>query len=223
MKKWLLLGLCVLGIQNLSAQEWDADLKKIQQRLDAVTSYAAEVRFNVDISFINMPTKKAAVEYKKEKGIAFNSEDFVLIPKKGLDFSLSELLKVPLFTVDRGWESLEGVDYKVVNIIPTTDKSDFSIAKLYLDTQNTRIKAAEISTKKEGVYWVNFSFEKAENVLPDQVTVEFEVEKFRLPINFMGKDTDIDRKQMRSDGPKRGAIYIDIDYTQLELAAVSGK
>ena len=217
MIKIVLLIYSILLVISVEAQQMDSDLQLIQQRLEAVRSYEAEVTFEVDIDFINMPTKTAYMVYRKGEKLGFDSNDFVLIPKKGLDFSLSQLLNHPILTVDRGNETFKGVNYKVINVIPTTDKSDFSIAKLYLDLINNRIGAAEISTKKEGMFWIEFNFNKPSQILPNKVTVQFEVERFRLPINFMGKDTDIDRKKMRSDEPKRGSIYLDINYTKVEM------
>jgi hypothetical protein len=202
---------------SLQSQELDPDLVMIQKKMEQVQSYDAHVTFNVDISFINMPTKKAVVQYEKGKKISFKSDDFVLIPKKGLDFSMEQLFSEPFFTVDRGDEELNGRTYKVVNVIPTSNKSDFSIAKLYLDRTYKRIQAFEISTKREGVYMVAFDFLKETHLLPDKVTVQFEVEKVSLPFNFMGKDTDIDRKEMKENGPKKGAIYLTIDYKNLVI------
>lgn len=219
MKKVLLI-IFFCSVQIGWTQELDPDLKAIMERLETVLAYEAEVTFDVDISFIKMPTKKAILEFHKGDELKFDSDDFILIPKKGLDFSLIQLLEVPVLSVNRGTEVLDGKTYKVVNLIPTSDQSDFAIAKLLLDIQNLRVQAAEISTKKEGVYWIDFDFENANDILPNKVMVEFEVEKFRLPINFMGKDTAIDRKQMRQQGPKKGAIYLAIQYQNLKLAPV---
>lgn len=216
MKNIFLISFLFIALVG-EAQQMDSDLLRIKNRLESITTYSAEVTFSVDIDFINMPVKTARVDYEKGKELRFDSDDFVLIPKKGLDFSLSQLLDEPVITVDRGEENLNGSVYKVVNLIPTTDRSDFSIAKLFLDTKNLRVAAVEISTKKEGIFWVVFDFSQNDAVLPTKVTVQFEVERFRLPLNFMGKDTDINRKQMRSDGPKRGSIFLDINYLDLTM------
>ena len=37
-----------------------------------------------------------------------------------------------------------------------------------------------------------------------------EIEKIKIPLNFMGKDTDIDRKKMKAEGLKTGKIYLTI-------------
>lgn len=201
----------------LKAQEIDSDLLQIKEQLQQIQSYTANVTFDVDISFINMPKKEAIIYFEKGEKLRFDSDDFVLIPKKGLDLSLNQLFEQSFITVDRGTETIEGKSYKVLNVIPTDSKADFSIAKLFLDTGNKRIQSFEVSTKNEGVYRVAFQFESVKKILPDKVKVSFELEKVSLPFNFMGKDTEINRKEMRQDGTKEGAIYLTIDYKDITL------
>lgn len=192
------------------AQEVDSDLLAIQTRLDSIVAYSADVELRVDISFINMPTKKAKILLEEGKEPAFESDDFALLPKRGIDFSMRELFKDPFITVYRGEEALDGQTYKVVNVIPTTRKSDFSIATLYLDVAKRRIVQAEINTKKEGSFEIAMAYADPLQALPDQVVVSFEVEQLSIPINFMGKDTSIDRKQLREEGPKTGRIFLSM-------------
>lgn len=216
--KQMYLQFCLFILPGLVlAQEMDSDLMLIKDQLEQVTSYTAQVTFEVDISFINMPKKEATIFFQKGEKLRFDSDDFVLIPKKGLDLSLNQLFDQSFITVDRGMELWEGTNYKVINIIPTDDKADFSIAKLFLDTQNKRIRAFEVSTKNEGIYKVGFQFDANQKILPEKVRVSFELEKVSLPFNFMGKDTDINRKEMRQEGTKEGAIYLSIDYKNITL------
>jgi hypothetical protein len=52
---------------GLSAQEVDADLLKVKNRLDSILSFSTQLKLEVDISFINMPVKKAQMFYAKGK------------------------------------------------------------------------------------------------------------------------------------------------------------
>ncbi|MEM8895591.1 MAG: hypothetical protein AAGC88_13500, partial [Bacteroidota bacterium] len=95
--KWSIL-LLVLGLilpEWLTAQEIDPDLIIAKDRLDNVQSFEAELELLVDISFVNMPPKRATMKYEKGAPAEFESDDFVLIPKRGLDFSLSEIFEYP--------------------------------------------------------------------------------------------------------------------------------
>ncbi|WP_066217643.1 hypothetical protein [Formosa haliotis] len=213
MIRFLLLFLCA---SSLYAQEIDADLLAIKSRMDAVEAFTADIELNVDVSFINMPTKHAKMKYVKGKRAEFESDDFVMIPKRGLDFSLQQLFEYPFITVDRGEETKNGIAYKVINVIPTDKRADFSIATLYLDTQRVRIVESEINTKKNGTYNLEFYFENDDMLLPEMVNVNFEIERVKIPLNYMGKDTSIDRKQMKEDGVKTGKIMLKMTNYNLE-------
>lgn len=210
-QRLILILLFVSSFLSL-AQEQDKDLLRIKERLDTVSEFTADLKLDVDISFINMPQKKATVEFKKGEPMAFSSEDFALIPKRGLDFSFQELFEYPFITVDRGMETVGGNKLKVVNIIPTDKKADFSIAALYLDLNTEQIAISEISTKKDGTYTLLLDYPTSESVLPSQVEVQFEMERIRIPLNFMGKDIDVDRKKMRKEEVKTGKIFLTLDY-----------
>ena len=204
---FLLIGL------NAFAQEIDSDLKRIMLRLDSIKSYSAQVELRTDISFINMPTKYARVRYRKNAPLEVRSDDFVLLPKRGMDLSMQALFAYPFITVDRGTKVVAGTQTKMLNIIPTDDTADFSIATLYLDVPRDRLVGAEISTKKEGTYTVLMAYASKGDVLPREAEVVFAVERLRIPLNFMGKDTRIDRKALREEGAKEGRIFLTLsDY-----------
>jgi len=208
------LTLILLFVSSFSslAQEQDEDLLRIKERLDTVSAFTADLKLDVDISFINMPQKTATVEFKKGEPMSFSSEDFALIPKRGLDFSFQELFEYPFITVDRGMKTVDGKKLKVVNIIPTDKKADFSIATLYLELNAEQIAISEISTKKDGIYTLLLDYPDSEAVLPSQVEVQFEMERIRIPLNFMGKEIDVDRKKMRKEEVKTGKIFLMLVY-----------
>ena len=216
MKRAAILFIFQILWMGLSAQEIDADLLKVKSRLDSIISFSTQLKLEADISFINMPVKKAQMYYAKGKKVRFSSDDFVMLPKRGLDFSLNSLLEYSFITVDRGLEQRGTKMYKAINIIPTDKRADFSIATILIDTKLRRVMESEINTKKDGSYLLSFQYKTDAKVLPDKVTVNFEIEKIRIPINFMGKDTELDRKKMKSAGTKTGAIYLTMSNYQIK-------
>jgi hypothetical protein len=198
---FLLLSAKFAGAQNI-----DADLMRIKNRMDSVKQFSAVVTLDLDVPFINMPTKKAQLYYSQGKPMKFSSNDFILLPKRGLDFSLSEIFKHPFLTVERGLEQRNGQTLKVINIIPTDGKSDLVLVTLYMDTKASRIVESEINTRKDGSYTLLMQYATLNNVLPDYVEAAFAIEKLKIPLNFMGKDTKIDRKKMRAMETKTGKI-----------------
>ncbi|MEH6308671.1 hypothetical protein RYH73_23665 [Olivibacter sp. CPCC 100613] len=201
-------------IRPIFGQEIDADLLAIKKRMDAVQQFAATVVFDLDVSFIRMPTKSARITYSKGEKMGFSSSDFVMLPKRGLDFSMSEIFKYPFITVDRGMEKRGALLVKVVNVIPTDKRSDLAMATLYMDLQAKRIVESEINTRKDGSYVLLMQYANTKDILPNYVETTFAIERLKIPFNFMGKDTKIDRKKMRAMETKTGKIKMQIkDYT----------
>ena len=206
-------ALCIPGF--LIGQDIDPDLLKIKERMDAIEEFSAHLVLNLDIDFINMPTKTADMIYVKDKPVKFSSNDFVLIPKRGLDFSMNEIFKHSFITVDRGMEERDGNNYRVINVIPTDKKADYAIATFVLDTMNHRIVESEINTKKDGSYTLTMQYENREMILPMEVVVSFEINRIKIPLNYMGKDTEVDKEKLKSDGPKTGRIILQISDYQI--------
>jgi len=209
----LALLLFFISTQWARAQKVDADLMRIKQRMDSVKQFSAAVTLNLDVPFIKMPTKKAQIKYVKGKKMAFSSDDFVMLPKRGLDFSLNEIFKHPFITVDRGMEKRDGKNLKVINVIPTDGKSDLVLVTLYMDTKAVRIVQSEVNTRKDGSYTLLMQYAKPADILPDYMEAGFAIERLKIPLNFMGRDTKIDRKKMRSMDTKTGKIKMQLsDY-----------
>ena len=214
MIKKILLAFVLISY-SLAAQENDADLTYIKKRMDSVKEFTADVKLKVDINFINMPDKTAKIEYKKQQPIKVLSDDFVLIPKRGMDLSFNELFKYDFITVDRGIEKRNGKSYKVLNLIPTDNRSDYSIAKVLIDTINRRIVESDIQTKKDGAYVMKMNFKNQNDILPNNIEVNFEIERVKIPIRYMTKEATVDKQAYKADGIKTGKIYLTIDYLNI--------
>jgi len=195
---------------SVFSQKIDADLLRVKERLDSITEYTADIELEVDISFINMPSKKANVTYKKGEDMKFSSNDFAMLPKRGMDLSFNELFKYPFITVINAGEVEDDSESKVVYIIPTGDKADFSLATVHLDVGGNRIDSAEINTKNDGTYKISLDYEHSNSILPQTVEVSFEVQRMSIPFSFLSKNSEIDRKEFKKEGPKKGKIYLYI-------------
>lgn len=209
----LFLLICELGF----GQEIDADLLRIKARMDAVQRFSAIVVLDLDVPFIRMPTKTAKIHYEKGKQTTFSSQDFVMLPKRGLDFSLTELFKYPFITVERGVEVHNGKSLKLINVIPTDNRSELALATLFMDVKKQRIAQSEINTRKEGSYTLQMEYAAEKDVLPSYLEATFAVERLKIPFNFMGKDTQIDRKKMKNTTIKSGKIKMQLKDYHIEF------
>jgi len=215
--KFAFLMLLLFSGSVAMAQKTDADLLRIKQRMDSVQQFTAKVILDLEVPFIKMPTKTAQIKYAKGKKMEFSSNDFVMLPKRGLDFSLNEIFKYPFITVDRGTETRNGKVLKVINVIPTDNRSDLALATLYMDTRASRIIESEINTRKNGTYNLFMQYAPGMSVLPAYVEATFAIERLKIPFNFMGKDTKIDRKKMRGMETKTGKIKMRFENYRVNL------
>lgn len=215
MKKIYFLLLFYVGLNAVNGQEIDNDLLLIKKRMDSIRSYEAQIKLDVDISFINMPSKYGKVQYKKGEPTKVTSRDFIMLPKRGLDLTLNELFEHPFITVNRGEENYKGVSCKVINLIPTSSKSRFSIATIFMDTRVKRIVKSEISTKMEGVFTTSLDYKNEIDVLPTDIEVEFAVNNVKIPLRFLGKETEVDRKAIKQEGSKSGKIFLTLSDVQI--------
>tara|TARA_B100000953_G_scaffold298715_1_gene296234 strand:+ start:30 stop:692 length:663 start_codon:yes stop_codon:yes gene_type:complete len=204
---FLLLLLMFMG--TLQAQDIDKDLLRIKQHMDDVSYFTADIIVDVTAPFINMPTKTASIAYNRGEKIKFKTKDFLIFPKRGLDFTFSELFEHPFISVDRGFELIDDKNLKVLSIIPKDDKADMAMATLYLDIENDHIVVSKITTKNQGSYTLKMQYNAAE-ILPYHMEVSFAIENLKIPLNFMGSDTKIDRKAIKNTQTNTGIVKIQI-------------
>ena len=207
----LVVMLCFVLKHNSFGQQIPKELLAVKQKLDAVETASAKATLNLDISFINMPEKYGEIRYEKGQPVQFTSDNFAFIPKRGLDFSWNNLFDHDFIAVERETEEVAGETLKTFNIIPNDDKATFAIMTLVVNTNKSQITQADITTKKEGTYALQFEYEGS-NPFPSFVEAVFEVEKIKIPLNFMGRDTDINRSAMREDGNKTGKVLLQLDW-----------
>lgn len=212
------LGLVLLFLYSANGfcQTAEAQLSLVKSRLDSIETFLADIKLHVDISFIKMPDKEAQAEFKKGEDVVITSEDFVLIPKRGLDLSFRELFEYPFMAIDRGDVEGQSTSLLSISILPSDTKAEFSVANLHIDTQKQRITWAEINTKKDGTYTLRLTYPDNQAVLPTTLDVSFEMDRIRIPLNFAGSDVTIDRKKMRKTDQKRGNITLTLNYRSIE-------
>ena len=202
----MLLGLLIGA--PLQAQQVDPALSRIKERLDSIAGFEVSMQMEVDIRYVNMPEKSAELTYSRGSSVHIESEDFVLIPKRGLDFGLNELYEYPFMTLNLGQVTFQGRRCELVKVIPTTDASDYSIATLWLDPRAQRILKSQISTKKNGVFDITYQYAAPGDILPSQIRVDFLVSDIRIPLRFLGREAQVDKEQLKSDPDQKGAITL---------------
>lgn len=217
MKNLTVIALVCIFFNYAHGQDIDSDLLIIKHQLEGVIEAKARATLELDVNFINMPKKTADLHFQKGKPISYASDNFIIIPKRGLDFSWNELFKYKFMTVDRGTTEIQGETLKVLNVIPLDKKADFAIMTLKIDATLNQIIEAEITTRNEGTYSLLLAYDSS-SLFPEIIIVEFELERIRIPLNFMGKDASIDSKELKSEKVKSGKIYLTLDWKYITIA-----
>ncbi len=175
----------------------DSLVNKILQRADAVQSFRADVSIEVDVDFIRIPIKNGRIFYKAPDKFRFRASGFVLLPMKGLNYSIHQMLKEPHAAIYVNTDSL-GHQLKIV---PMSADADYQIASLWIGTESMQINKMEISSREQGSFTIFFTYGDLPFDLPIASRVEFDMAPMDIPMQLPG-NFRLDKSKMgdRSQG-----------------------
>ena len=207
---FLLAFLFIASTQVLSAQEPDpyAIIDSTRKILDQVQDYQADIEIEVDVEFINMPVKHATIYYKKPDKVKFKSDEFIMLPKRGVSNRITEILEEPFTAIYIGQELLNGEQHHVIRIVPMGKNPEVILATWWINSQRFLVARNESNTKKDGQFTVDFKYDDKSIILPTQMTFSFEVEKLQLPLKFIGKSSGIEIDKSKMEEAHDGKVYL---------------
>jgi outer membrane lipoprotein-sorting protein len=185
MKFLFALLVCLLvPVSYLLAQDEAELVKKVKAKLDKVADYQAEGKMKIDVSFIDAPESKVTVYYKSpDKFKVKKSGGISILPKGGISVNMGSLLGNDHYDVVAGKDAkVDGVDTKVVKLLPQDENSDVVLTTLYIEEKNLVIRKATVSTRESGTYEIELSYKKyIEWGLPDKVVFSFNTKDYKMP------------------------------------------
>lgn len=188
-------------------------LELVKNKYDRITDYTVNAEIIVDIDLIKIPEKNAIVYYKAPDKYRFKSEGFIMIPKKGLNFSILELISNPFTAIYDGTIELNGKNVHELKIIPKDRNGDLVLATLWIDSLSSFIERVEANTRRSGSYVIDLKYDRKSSLpLPDEIRITFEVEKLRFPLKFIG-NVNIDTPV--SEMPDQATVTIK--YTEYKV------
>ena len=183
----VVLGLC-LSVPSLLGQTPDPMelLERVQARHQLVRDFQAEVAIDVDVDFLRLPVKRARVFYQQPDRWAFKAKGFLMLPRKGVQFSVAAYLdgQFSAFYVTRAVVDQALVD--VVKIVPLVADNELVLATLWIDRHTALLRRVEAHTRSVGTYQVHFVYGNAPFDLPVQTAITFEVSRMQLPLKYIG-------------------------------------
>jgi outer membrane lipoprotein-sorting protein len=200
--------LILVGMVAIAAKAQDADalVKLVADKLAKVQDYKASAMLKTNVPFIRIPESEVDVYYKRPDKFRIKKEGGVsVLPKGGVSINLNSLLAGNKFTaVPGGDASVGGQVVKVIKLLPQDENSEVVLTTLYIDEKKQLIKKSTTTTRDNGTYEMEMEYGKYANWgLPDKVVFTFNTKNYSLPkgmtldyegsdkppVNKTGKDT----------------------------------
>ncbi|HLF33537.1 MAG TPA: hypothetical protein VI583_04840 [Cyclobacteriaceae bacterium] len=182
-----------------AAQDTDAYLilENVKKTYEQINDYSAKATINVNVDFIHIPQKEAEVFFKAPDKYRYKSPGFIMIPRKGVDFSIIDIMSRHYDAIYSGMRTIGNEIFHEVKVIPSGNQGDLVLATLLIDRSSWFITRVEAITRKSGSFVIDFYQKQGEMPLPDSVRITFEVDKLSFPLKFMGN--------MKVDAPEAEA------------------
>ncbi|MBS1627835.1 MAG: hypothetical protein JSR09_08620 [Bacteroidetes bacterium] len=204
---------------KLKAQDATILVQKVKTKLEQVNDYVAEGKMKTDVAFIKAPVGKVKVYFKKPNKFKLKRDGGIsLLPKGGISVNMRSIIETNDYTViPAGSVVVNGINTKVVKLLPNNDNSDIVLSTLYIDETNLVIIKATTTTKENGTYNIEMQYGKYINyALPDKVTFSFSTKDYKMPkgitLEFDSDLTPEDRIKMKN---KKGRI--ELNYTSYTI------
>ncbi len=185
MKKnvYFLLIFCGLS-QSLLAQDLNALITRLQNKLDRVNNYVATGKMKTDVVFIKAPLSNIKVYFKKPDRFKIQKNGGIsILPKGGVSINMRSVLSMDHYiTIDAGKELVDGKMTRKVKLLPLEDSSDIVLTTLFIDEPDLLILKAITTTKDNGTYQMDLTYGRYANYgLPDKVVFSFVTSEYKLP------------------------------------------
>jgi len=198
------------------AQEADALVKKVRDKLNLVKDYQAEGTLITNVSFMKVPPSAITVYYKNPDKFKIRKQDGIsIVPKGGMSVNVNSLFagSKQFTAVPAGKTMFNGQQLSVIKLLPLDETSDVVVSTLYIDEKLALIRKAITTTKESGTYEIEMSYGKFTNWgLPDKVVFLFNTQNYKLP-KGLAFDYDTGEKPVVSSNAENSKGKVEITYS----------
>lgn len=196
---------------SIKAQSNDPNeiVQSVISKFNQVRDYEADIEIKVDVEFLKVPDAKAKLYFKQPDKVKLKSEGFALLPKDGIDFSPSSIIKGNYTAIFERIENLNGVETSVIKIVPINESTNIILSTVWIDNKNKIIRKVESTTKTQGTYTIELFYDdNFRYPLPKQMIFSFNVDKMNLPQTFTNTTPKSSKKRFK-DGPVIGKVFVN--------------
>lgn len=166
------------------AQDLNALVRKVKERLEQVNDYEASGTMKTNVTFLKVPVASVKVYYRKPNQLKIKNEKGIsFVPKGAVSINMNNILAGNNYTVlDAGNDKVNGKPVKVVKLLPGDDNADVVLSTLYIDEANLVILRTKTTTRDNGSYELEMSYGKYTAYgLPDKIIFSFNTKDYKLP------------------------------------------
>ncbi len=201
----ILLVLSTIGFSQ--SKDPDEILKTVIKNFDRVQDYVVDVNIKVDVQGVKVPETKAKIYFKQPDKIHLESEGFAMLPKDGMLFSPSSLLKKDYTAIYEKDVEMNGAKVSVIKVIPSGEQSEIILSTLWVDQSKKMIRKIESTTKSDGTFSIDFNYnDEIKFPLPTQIVFYFNLDKMNLQLN--NKNSDPDNRKRGFDSTTKGKVVV---------------
>lgn len=201
----ILLVLSTIGFSQ--SKDPDEILKTVIKNFDRVQDYVVDVNIKVDVQGVKVPETKAKIYFKQPDKIHLESEGFAMLPKDGMLFSPSSLLKKDYTAIYEKDVELNGAKVSVIKVIPSGDQSEIILSTLWIDQNKKMVRKIESTTKSDGTFAIDINYDDSIKFpLPSQIVFYFNLDKMNLQLN--NKNSDPDNRKRGFDSTTKGKVVV---------------
>lgn len=210
----LLLCLFFISIQIGLSQSKNPDeiINDVITNFNKVNDYLVDVNIKVDVDFIKVPETKAKIYFKQPDKVHLEAEGFAMLPKNGMEFSPSSLIKKDYTAIYEQDVDLNGYKTSIVKVIPLGDQGDVILSTLWIDQKYQVIRKVESTTKTNGTFAIDFSYDdKLKYPLPSKIVFSFNLDELNIPPTISGETTTENpkKKNNHSGSTTKGKVIVD--------------
>ena len=211
MKKLLFILLFFIQVTSFS-QEANQLLERVVAKITSVKDYSVDASIKTDIPFIKILPVKAMIYFKQKDKFKIVSKGIVILPKQGFtDVNTFLSISNSYMAVDGGTKMIGELKTSLITVIPTSENSEFVLAKLWIDPKNAVIISSQITTRSSGTVNVDYFYtSELAFGLPSELIFEIDIKKFKMP-KSVAADINNDKpkdKSKKKTADKKGIITI---------------
>lgn len=211
MKLIISLFLLVVNFGFSQSKDPNEIIDAVITNFNKVNDYKVDVNIKVDVEFMKVPETKAKIYFKQPDKVHLEADGFAMLPKNGMEFSPSSLIKKDYTAIYEQDVDLNGYKTSIVKVIPIGDQGEVILSTYWIDQSKKLIRKVESTTKTNGTFTIDFTYDdKIKYPLPSKIVFSFNMDKLNLPATITGETSNqkSDKKNKNSDLRTKGSVIV---------------